>query len=134
MAQSKLEQMVPLLENHLECWKQFNYYANLARSKQFSAEDESQFLDIKSVIAQELESIMFSLQFVQPTKEDIHALLGAAPSLRVLSEMNDVSQRALENQWHQIFIAWQSNLGQLKVQLQQEKTRSRSFFSRLFGG
>jgi REP element-mobilizing transposase RayT len=134
MAQSKLEQMVPLLENHLECWKQFNYYANLARSKQFTAEDESQFLDVKSIIAQELESIMFSLQFVQPTKDDIHALLGAAPSLRVLSEMNEVSQRALENQWHQIFIAWQSNLGQLKVQLQQEKNRSRSFFSRLFGG
>lgn len=134
MAQSKLEQMVPLLENHLECWKQYNYYANLARSKQFTAEDESQFLDVKSIIAQELESIMFSLQFVQPTKDDIHALLGAAPSLRVLSEMNEVSQRALENQWHQIFIAWQSNLGQLKVQLQQEKNRSRSFFSRLFGG
>jgi hypothetical protein len=134
MAQSKLEQMVPLLENHLECWKQFNYYVNLARSKQFTADDENQFLDVKSVITQELETIIYSLQVLQPTKEDIHALLGAAPSLRGLTEMNDVSLRALENQWHQIFIAWQSNLGQIKVQLQQEKNRRHSFWRFLFGG
>jgi len=42
--------------------------------------------------------------------------------------------RALENQWHQIFIAWQSNLGQIKVQLQQEKNRRHSFWRFLFGG
>lgn len=133
MAISKLDQLLPLIENHLECWKQFNYYVNLARSKQFAPEDENDFLDVKSVIAQELETILFSLQFAQPTKEDIHALLGAAPSLRVLTEMNEMSLRALENQWHQIFISWQSNLGQIKVQVQQAKAHPKSMWSTLFG-
>ena len=43
--------------NYLECWKQFNYFVNLARSKKFSAEDENQFLEVKAVIVQELELI-----------------------------------------------------------------------------
>ena len=133
MAQNKIEPLVRLLENHLECWKQFNSYLNQARTKQFTPEDENQFLEVKSVLTQELEIILYSLQFAQPTKEGIHGLLGAAPSLRLLSEMNEASMRALENQWHQIFISWQSDLGQLKVQQHQENARPKSLWKALFG-
>ena len=84
------------LENHLECWKQFNYYLNLARGKQYTAEDESQFLEVKSVLAQELETILFAIECAKPTKEEIHNLLGSAPSLRSLGEINEASWRAIE--------------------------------------
>jgi hypothetical protein len=126
----KLEQIIARVENHLECWKQFNQFVNLARSKKFSQEDDNQFLEVKSVIIQELELILASVEVGSPTKEEIHTLIGNAPSLRYLSEMNEGSLRNLENQWHKIYIGWHAILGQLKVRQNQE--RSKSAFASLF--
>src|SRR5436190_15646551 len=115
MSAKKLDELVRTMENHLECWKQLNHYFALARAKKFEPEDEAQFLEIKSVITQELELIMSAVQVDSPTRDDIHTLISQAPSIRYLSEHNEGAIRALENQWHKIFIAWQSLLGQLKV-------------------
>jgi hypothetical protein len=116
MRNRKLETLILQMESHLECWKQFNHYLSLARAKKFTSEDEHQFLEIKSVLAQELEMILSSVECASPTKEDVHALIGSAPSIRYLSELNDGALRGVENQWHRVYIAWQSLLGQLKVQ------------------
>ncbi|MBI4657789.1 MAG: hypothetical protein HY735_02880 [Verrucomicrobia bacterium] len=123
--------MIDQLENHLECWKQFNHYLNLARTKQFDAEDENHFLEVKSLITQELELLLAAMEYPSPTKEEIHALIRAAPSVRYLSDLDEGPLRALENQWHKIYIAWQSLLGQLKVE--QRKLDSQSKWSALFG-
>jgi hypothetical protein len=103
----------------------------MARTKKFEPDDEAQFLEIKSVITQELELIMSAVQVDSPTREDIHTLISQAPSIRYLSELNDAAIRGLENQWHKIFISWQSLLGQLKVQ--QKADVSRGFLTNLFG-
>ena len=130
MSNKKLDQLVLQMENYLECWKQFNHYVNLARAKRFELEDEAQFLEVKSVITQELEIILASLEGGTPTKEEIHSLISSAPSIRYLGEMNEGALRGVENQWHKIFIAWQSILGQLKVQ--QRQLEAKGIFS-LFG-
>jgi hypothetical protein len=132
MDTKKLEELIIQLENYLECWKQFNHYLSLARTKKFGQEDENQFLEVKSVLAQELEMIVSSLEFSSPSKEDVHNLLGSGTSLRFLSEMNEGAFRALENQWHKIYIGLQSILGQLKVQQRQVEPKS-SVWSNLFG-
>lgn len=131
MSTKNINQLILQVENFLECWKQFNHYLNMARSKKFSAEDENQFMDIKSVITQELELILASIESGAPGKDDMHNLLGSAPSIRFVSELAESSQRGLENQWHKLFISWQSILGQLKVQ--QRQFQSRSVWARLFG-
>jgi hypothetical protein len=131
MSNKKLDTLVLQMESHLECWKQFNHYLNMARLKKFEPEDEAQFLEIKSVITQELELIMSAVQVDSPTRDDIHTLISQAPSIRYLSELNDGTIRGLENQWHKIFIAWQSLLGQLKVQ--QKADTSKGFLNSLFG-
>ena len=59
-----------------------------------------------------------------PTREEIHALVGDAPSLRYLSEMNEGPLRSLENQWHRIYIGWHAILGQLKVRQRREQGKS----------
>ncbi|MEO6182540.1 MAG: hypothetical protein ABIP71_05490 [Verrucomicrobiota bacterium] len=123
MAKHDVDQIIMQLENYLECLKQFNYFASLARTKKFSAEDESQFLEVKSVLVQELELILASIECVSPTKEEVLALISSAPSIRYLSEMADGVMRGVENQWHKIFIGWVSILGQLKVQQHQKETR-----------
>ncbi|MEK7706608.1 MAG: hypothetical protein AAB380_01250 [Verrucomicrobiota bacterium] len=131
MINKKLDSLIQQVENYLECWKQFNQFVNLARSKKFGAEDENQFLEIKSVIIQELELILAAVEVNSPTKEEIHALIGNAPSLRYLSEMGEGALRNVENQWHKIYIGWHAILGQLKVR--QNADAGKSAFSNLFG-
>jgi hypothetical protein len=131
MSNKKLDQLILELENYLECWKQFNRYISMARLKKFEPEDENQFLEIKTVITQQLELILATLDGGTPSKEEIHTLIASAPSIRYMGELNDGALRGLENQWHKIYIAWQSLLGQLKVQ--QRQLESKSMWSSLFG-
>src|ERR1039457_2268083 len=119
----KLEQLIAQMENYLECWKQFNQFVNLARDKKFSAEDENQFLETKSILVQELEIILASVEVSSPSKEEVHTLIGNTPSLRYLSEMNEGALRNVENQWHKIYIGWHSILGQLKVRQREEGSK-----------
>lgn len=131
MSDKKLDRLILQLENYLECWKQFNHYLNVGRSKKFDAEDESQFLEVKSIITQELELILYSVEADTPTKSDVHLLISSAPSIRYLSELNEGALRGIENQWHKLYISWQSLLGQLKVQ--QRRVESQSLFKKIFG-
>jgi hypothetical protein len=132
MRNKKLDQLVLQLENYIECWKQFNNYISLARTKKFDSEAESQFLEVKSVITQELEMILSAVECAAPTKSDVHQLIGSAPSIRFLSEIPEASLRGIESQWHKAYIGWQSILGQLKVQQREleAKTTWRSWFGR----
>src|SRR5208283_3673041 len=98
MRNQKLDQLVDQVENYIECWKQFNNFVNLARDKKFSPEEDNQFLETKSVLVQELELILASVEVGSPTREDIHTRITDAPSLRYLSEMNEGALRALESQ------------------------------------
>ncbi len=124
-----MSQLIQQLENYTECWKQFIHFVNVARGKKFSPEDEGQFLETKTVIIQQFELILSSIEAGTPTKEEVLGLVGSAPSLRYLSEMNDSALRNLESQWHKLYIGWHSVLGQLKVRRQDNE--SKSFFATL---
>ena len=132
MSKSTVEQLIIRMENYLECWKQFNTFMNMARSKKFTPEDENQFLEIKSVITQELELILSAIDCGPISREDVHGLIAGAPSIRYLSEMNENALRNVENNWHKLFIGLQSLLGQLKVK--QGQNESKSVIGSLFGG
>jgi hypothetical protein len=129
MSYKNLEEFILHLETHIECWKQFNYYVNLARDKKFTPDDESQFLDLKSLITQGAEAISASEAKGGPRKEEILALFASSPSLRYLADMSD-SIPGVEGQWHRIYLSLQSLLGQLKVQ--QNKAEEKTGWS-LFG-
>ncbi len=124
MRNQRLDQLVDQVENYIECWKQFNNFMNLARGKKFSQEDDNQFLETKSVLAQELELILAAVEVPSPTREEIHTLVAEAPSLRYLSELNEGALRNLESQWHRIYIGWHAILGQLKVRQRGESAKS----------
>ena len=131
MSKSNVEQLILRMESYLECWKQFNTFMGMARSKKFGQEDENQFLEIKSVITQELELILSSIDCGPITREDVHSLIASGPSIRFLSEMNENALRNVETHWHKLFIGLQSILGQLKVK--QSQNQSKSWFSRKGG-
>jgi hypothetical protein len=93
----------------------------MGRAKKFELEDDTHFLEVKSVIVQELELILSAVEVTSPTKEEIHTLVGSAPSLRYLSEMSEGALKNLENQWHRVYIGWHAILGQLKVKQRQDE-------------
>jgi len=126
-----MQDIIARMENYLECWKQFNHYLSLARFKKFTLDDENQFMEVKSVITQELELILTVTDGAQVSRDDVHTLMAAVPSMRFLSESNEAALRSIENQWHKLFISWQSILGQMKVQ--QKKTESKGFLAALAG-
>jgi hypothetical protein len=128
MTPKDINQLVTQIETHIECWKQFNAFNALARTKKFGPADENHFLEIKSIIVQELELIYASVEVASPTREEIHHLIGNAPSLRYLSEMSEGALRGLETQWHKVYISWHAILGQLKVK--QTTEEEKSFFGR----
>ncbi len=97
---------------------------NVARLKKFDNEEENHFLEVKTVMIQQLELILASIEAGTPTKEEVMNLVGSAPSLRYLSEMNDSALRNLESQWHRLYIGWHSVLGQIKVQRQNQESKS----------
>ena len=130
MKNQKLDQLVTQLENYLECWKLLNHFINLARSKKFSAEDENQFLEVKAIVVQELELIGAAIECSSPSRDEIHAFIAAVPSLRYLSESNEGSLRALENQWHKIYVGFQAIVGQVKVK--QREIEGQSFLTSMF--
>ena len=131
MSTKRFDDIILRMENYLECWKQFNHYLGLARFKKFTLDDENQFMEVKSVITQELELILTVTEGQQVSRDDVHNLLGSVPSMRFLSESNEGVLRNVENQWHKLFISWQSILGQMKVQAR--KTETKGFFATLVG-
>ena len=131
MNKANVDQLILRMESYLECWKQYNNFMGMARAKRFSQEDENQFLEIKSVITQELELILSSIDCGPVSRDDVHALIASAPSIRFLSEMNDNGLRGVESQWHKLFISLQSILGQLKVR--QGQIESKSLMKSWFG-
>ncbi len=114
----EIESTISLVENYTECWKQFHHYLQLVRGKKFEREDESQFLELKSVLAQQFELVLAVVESKYPTREEVHKLLTESPSLKYLTEMDADSIRMAEARWHKIYIGLQSNLGLLKVQQQ----------------
>ena len=130
MKNQKLDQLVTQLENYLECWKLLHHFINLARGKKFTAEDENQFLEVKSIVVQELELITAALELTSPSREDIHAFISAVPSLRFLSETPEGALRGLENQWHKIYVGFQAILGQVKVK--QREIEGQNIFTTIF--
>jgi hypothetical protein len=131
MRNKDLDQLVVQLENYLECLKQFNYFVNLSRAKKFGPEDENQFLEVKSIIVQELELISAAMECSSPTREEVHSLISSAPSMRYVAESNEGNLRGLENHWHKIYVGFQAILGQLKVK--QRELESKSVISSVFG-
>jgi hypothetical protein len=124
MTTKEISQLVTQIETHIECWKQFNHFISIARAKKFTAADDNHFLEIKSIIVQELELIYAAIDVQQPSREEIHALIGAAPSLKFLADMNEAGLRNLETQWHKIYISWHAILGQLKVKQLSEENKA----------
>ena len=131
MSANSLQDLIVRMENYLDCWRQFNHYLSLARFKKFTLDDENQFMEVKTVITQELELILASIEGSAVTREDVHGLMTSVPSMRFLGDSNENILRGIENQWHKLYITWQSVLGQMKAR--QKQTENKGMFASFLG-
>ena len=109
------DDLIEQIQLYLESWRQITHFVGLARIKRFDLTDEDQFLELKGIIAQELEMIWASGESSCPSREDVLEMMNNAPSIRYLSQLNEGALRNVENQWHLIYIRWHATLGQLKA-------------------
>ncbi len=115
MKDKQLEKNIQKLEAFLETWKQFNQFLQRAfRGETFTEEDEDAFLDLKSTIAQEYESVMMGLAPDVEKDEKALRILIDAPSLRAVRDSSEGMARRVEAEWHSTFIKLQTTLGRLK--------------------
>ena len=119
MRNPTLDDFILYLETYIECFKQFNGYINMGSARNFTADDEAQFLEVKSLITQGFEVILAAVEQGAPRKDEIVSLISSAPTIRYLAE-NDQAVKIAENIWHKCFLTLQSLLGRLKVQQQKE--------------
>jgi hypothetical protein len=131
MKDKQLEKNIQNLEAFLETWKQFNQYLQRSfRGETFTDDDEEAFLDLKSVIAQEYETLMMSLAGEIERDEKALRILIDSPSLRSIREASEGLARRVEAEWHSTFIKLQTALGRLKgrrIQLASVSTASVMF-------
>ena len=120
MSTNTLGEFILFLEAYIECWKQFNHYINQARTKKYTGEDEVQFLEVKSLVTQGLETIVAAVEHGAPRKDEVMSLISNAPSIRYLVE-HENSITTVESQWHKTFLTLHSLLGRLKVQQQRQE-------------
>ena len=121
------ESLIARIEAHIECWKQFNHFALVARTRKFGPEDESHFLELKKIITQDAEMIFSAIGDQSFHKAEITALLGRAHSLLHLSEMGRGDRQSIEDAWHKIYIGWHATLGKLKIK---QRGGDTAFFNR----
>ena len=133
-ARSRPDDIVVLVENHLESWRQIMHFVGLARGRKVGEPDEDQFLELKAVIVQELEMILASGDCTAPLREEVHEMMNSVPSLSYLGQANEGLLRNIEHKWHLIYITWHATLGKLKVKHQtSDSSRSRGgFWKRMF--
>ena len=127
---TKLNEMLNLMEAYVGSWQQLNQFINVARAKKFGREDEKQFLEVKSLITQQLELVLSRFQHPMVNREDTHMLMTSSASMRTVSELSDRELLNIEKLWHKNFISLQTVVGQLKARQKQLETQS--FWSSLF--
>jgi hypothetical protein len=115
MGSANIEEIIIHLEAHLDCWQRFAEFVGKARTKQFDEEDETEFLELKSSLMQQLEEILNFSEDGTPARADVHDLVNDAPSIRYVSELTNDTRRNLEMKWHRLFVAWQAVMGELKA-------------------
>ncbi|MGB0580595.1 MAG: hypothetical protein ACPGVU_12890, partial [Limisphaerales bacterium] len=115
MDRQRIDELISHLENHLDCWRQFNAFVTRAREKDFEEADEEEYLEVKSSLVQQLEIIRNYVEEGGPSRDRIHDLIADAPTLRIISELPEMTVRSIENKWHQIFVEWQTVMGQIKA-------------------
>ncbi len=115
MRDRRLEQNIKRVEEFIELWKQLSQFLDRGlRGGTFSDEEEGQFLQLKSAIAQQHELLMTTLGGEAERDDKALRLLNNVPSLGAFQDLAEGMDKRLSTEWHSTFMALQALLGRLR--------------------
>jgi len=122
MRDRNLEKNIIRVEAFVERWKQLSQFLDRGfQGQNFTPEEESAFLDLKCVIAQEHELLMTTLASSERDDKALK-LLNTVPSLQSFKDLPEGMSKKVAADWHNTYISLQALLGRLRgrqVQLAQ---------------
>lgn len=125
MRDRRLDKNIVRVENFIEQWKRLSHFLDRGfEGESFTDEEESAFLELKSMIAQEHELLMTTLGSETDRTDRALRLLNIAPSLQSICELEDDANRRLTTEWHTTYLSFQALLGRLKGRRLQLSTLS----------
>lgn len=115
MRDRRLEKNIARVEAFIELWKQLSQFLDRGfRGGPFSDQEEAEFLDLKSRIAQQYELVMTMLGMEAERDEKALRLLNSVPSLAGFRDLPEGMDKRLSNEWHSTYLAMQALLGRLR--------------------
>lgn len=120
MRDPRLEKNIVRVEAFIEKWQKLSRFLDRGfQGDEFTAEEEGAFLALKSVIAQEHETLMTTLGPEAERTDRVLRLLNGSPSLQALREASEGTDKRLTAEWHHIYLWLQALLGRLRGRQQQ---------------
>jgi hypothetical protein len=136
MRDRNLENHIHRLEALIDNWKQFSQYLDRGFQQQnIAPEDESAFLELKSQIVREFETLMTLLAVGTDRDERPLRLVNVVTSLQAIRDLPEGTAGRIATDWHHTFMGWQALLGRLRGR-QAQMAAMNSFaigFRRVFG-
>jgi hypothetical protein len=110
-----LEKNIARVEAFVDRWKQLSQSLDRGfRGGDFTAEEEAAFLELKSTIAQEHETLMTLLNAEGMREDKALRLLHSVPSLSSFKELTEGTDKRLAAEWHSTLLSLQALLGRLR--------------------
>ena len=115
MRDQRLDKNIGRVEEFIELWKQLSQFLDRGlRGGTFTDEEEGQFLQLKSQIAQQYELLMTTLGTEAERDDKALRLLKNTPSLMSFKDLREGMDKRLTSEWHSTYISLQALLGRLK--------------------
>ncbi len=110
-----LEKNIGRVEAFVERWKELSQYLDRGfRGETFTGEEESGFLELKSRIVREHETLMTLLNAEGMREDKALRLLNTVPSLASFRGLPEGTDKRLAAEWHSTLLSLQALLGRLK--------------------
>jgi len=101
----------------LELWVKFNQiYKDAMGKATITPEEETAFLETKSIIARKFQALADSLSIDRFTMDRTYDVISQILSLKSISTLSEQALKKIENDWHEAYISLNRLLGHLEAQ------------------
>ena len=115
MRDRALENNIARVEAFVERWKELSQFLDRGfRGDSFQPEEEAAFLNLKSALVQEHETLITLLNVEGLREDKALRLLNSVPSLSSFKDLPEGTDKRIAAEWHSTVLALQALLGRLK--------------------
>ena len=115
MIDRELEFNIKRLKEFMQLWVKFHdMYKNALSRDTITPEDETSFLETKSLIARKYQALKDQLGIANSYEDKTFDVISQVLSLNSVAAISDLSLHKIENDWHNSYILLNKMLGELE--------------------